>query len=80
VALATLLVSLAEALGRGRWALGALACALAAEAAVSHHAPDPASGLGLMVGAACVIAVLVPVLLVLLSRPATTLATALWIP
>jgi hypothetical protein len=80
VALATLLVSLADALGRGRWALGALVCAAAAEAVVSSRVPDLAVGGGLVVGGACVIALLLPVVLLLLSRPATTLATALWIP
>jgi hypothetical protein len=76
IALATLLVGLAEALGRGRAALATLACAIAAEATVTGTSP----GLGLIVGGGCAIAVLAPVVAVLLARPASTLATALWIP
>ena len=44
VALATLLVSLLEAMGRGRWALVAVACAVAAETAVRLAGSDPFSG------------------------------------
>ena len=44
VALATLLVSLLEGMGRGRWALAAVACAAAAEAAVRLAGSDPFAG------------------------------------
>jgi hypothetical protein len=76
IALATLLVGLAEALGRGRAALVALACAVVAEAGAAGSSP----GLGLIVGGGCAVAVLAPVVAVPLLRPASTLATALWIP
>ncbi len=80
VALATLLVSLLEGLGRGRWALGAVACAAAAEAAVRLAGSDPFAGTGLVVGGTLAIVLVLPAVIGQLIRPARTLATALWIP
>jgi hypothetical protein len=80
LALATLLVSLLEAMGRGRWALTAVACAAAAEAAVRLAGSDPFPGTGLVVGGALAVVLVLPAVIGQLIRPARTLATALWIP
>jgi hypothetical protein len=80
VALATLLVSLLEAMGRGRWGLTAVACAAAAEAAVRLAGSDPFPGTGLVVGGALAVVLVLPAVIGQLIRPARTLATALWIP
>jgi hypothetical protein len=79
LALVTLLVSLVEALGRGGWALLALCGALAAEALAGLDGRPPFPGGGLAAGSAIAILVLLPVAIALLSRPARTLATRLWI-
>jgi hypothetical protein len=79
-ALAALLVSLLESMGRGRLALIAVACAVAVEAIVRARGTDPFPGTGLVVGGAAAIVLVLPPLIALLSRPARTLATALWIP
>jgi hypothetical protein len=79
LAVVTLLVSLVEALGRGGWALLALCGALAAEAVTGLHGRPPFPGGGLAAGAGMAILVLLPVAIALLSRPARTLATRLWI-
>jgi hypothetical protein len=80
VALATLLVSLLEAMGRGRWALVAVACAAAAEAAIRAAGSDPFPGTGLVVGGTLAVVLVLPAVIGQLIRPARTLATALWIP
>ena len=69
LALATLLASLLESLGRAQWAVAGV---LAGLAVVWSGAP-------LAAGAAVAVLVLLPPVLVLLARPARTLATALWI-
>jgi hypothetical protein len=80
LALATMLVSLLESMGGGAWALFAVMCAAAAEVAVRVDGADPFSGTGLVVGGAVAVVLVLPPVVVLLSRPASTLATALWIP
>ena len=80
IALASMLVGLLESLGRGRWALVAVACGASAEASVRLGDVDPFPGTGIVVGGAVVAALVLPVVVALLRRPATTLATALWIP
>jgi hypothetical protein len=80
VALATLLVSLLEALGRGRWALAAVACAVTAEAAIRLAGSEPFPGTGLVVGGVLAVVLVLPAVIGQLIRPARTLATALWIP
>ena len=80
VAVATLLVGLLEAMGRGRWALGAVACAAAAEAAIRLAGSDPFPGTGLVVAGSLAILLVLPAVIGQLVRPARTLATALWIP
>jgi hypothetical protein len=80
VALASTLVGLLETLGRGRWALLAVACGAAAEAAVRVGDVQPFPGVGLVVGGTVVTLLVLPLVVFLLRRPATTLATALWIP
>jgi hypothetical protein len=79
-ALAALLVSLLESIGRGGWALLAVACAVAIEAIVRARGWDPFAGTGLVVGGAAAVVLVFPPVIALLSRPARTLATALWIP
>jgi hypothetical protein len=80
VALASMLVGLLESLGRGRWALVAVACGALAEALVAIGDVRPFSGVGLVVGGGVIAVLALPVLVALLRRPASTLATALWIP
>lgn len=75
LSLATLLMSLLEAMGRIAWAALAVACALAAELVAG--APFP--GAGLAAGAAVAVLVLLPAAVAPLLRPAQTLATKLWI-
>jgi hypothetical protein len=80
VALASMLAGLLESLGRGRWALVAVTCGATAEAVVRLSGVHPFPGTGLVVGGAVVSLLVLPPLILLLGRPATTLATALWIP
>jgi hypothetical protein len=79
-ALAALLISLLETMGRGGWALIAVACAATIEAVIRARGTDPFAGTGLVVGGTAAIALVLPAVIALLSRPARTLATALWIP
>jgi hypothetical protein len=77
LALATLLVSLLEAVGRGAWALGAVAAALGAE---TLAASSGGGGAGpLLAGGAAAVAVALPAAVALLMRPANTLATTLYV-
>jgi hypothetical protein len=80
VALASMLVGLLETLGRGRWALLAVACGAAAEAIVALADLRPFAGAGLATGGLVVTLLVLPAVVALLRRPARTLATALWIP
>jgi hypothetical protein len=79
-AVAALLVSLLESMGRGGWALLAVACAVAVEAVVRAAGADPFPGIGLVVGGGVAVVLALAPVIALLSRPARTLATALWIP
>jgi hypothetical protein len=76
---AMLLTSVLESLGRARVVLFAIACAAAAEAAVRWTDTAPFPGVGLVAAGAVATALLLPVAVVVLGRPARTLATALWI-
>jgi hypothetical protein len=76
LSLATLLVSMLEAMGRTGWAALGVACALGAELAVGDA---PFAGAGLAAGAAAAVLVLLPAAVAPLLRPARTLATTLWI-
>jgi hypothetical protein len=80
VALASMVVGLLESLGRGRWALVAVACGASAEALIAIGDVEPFAGIGLVVGGGVIVALALPVVAALLARPASTLATALWIP
>jgi hypothetical protein len=80
VALASMLVGLLETLGRGRWALLAVSCGAIAEAIVALGDVRPFAGAGLVTGGLVVTLLVLPAVVALLRRPATTLATALWIP
>ena len=80
LALATLLLSLLESLGRGRVALLALAGGMGAEGlALAASALPAVSGGGLIVGAAVVVGLALPTAVATLGRPATTLATTMGI-
>jgi hypothetical protein len=79
LALATLLVSLLESMGRGRWSVIAVACAAATALGLRLSHADPFPGAGMVAGGALAIVLVLPAVLALLSRPASTLATALWI-
>ena len=76
---AMLLTGVLESLGRARAVLTALACAAAAEAYVRWSDIAPFPGVGLVLAGAVATALLLPVALVVLGRPARTLATTLWI-
>jgi hypothetical protein len=76
LALATLLVSMLESMGRTGFAVLGIACAVAAELAVPGR---PFAGAGLAAGAAAGVLVLLPAAAAPLLRPARTLATSLWI-
>jgi hypothetical protein len=79
LAVATLLVSLLESMGRGWWALAAVGAAAAAEALVRVAGTGSSPGTGLLVGGTLAVVLALPAVVALLSRPASTLATALWI-
>ena len=79
VALATLLVGLLESLGRPSLATFGVAAGLAGELLV-RRSGAPFGGAALLAGGVLALLVLVPGVLMLLARPARTLATALWIP
>ena len=79
LALATLLVSLLESMGRAWWALTVVVCAAASEGVVRTAGADPFPGIGLVVGGALAVVLVLPAVVAMLSRPASTLATALWI-
>jgi hypothetical protein len=76
---AMLLCGVLESLGRARAVLIALGCAAVAEAAVRWSDIAPFPGVGLVLAGAVATALLLPVALVVLGRPARTLATTLWI-
>jgi hypothetical protein len=80
VALASMVVGLLESLGRGRWALMAVACGASAEAFVAIADLHPFAGIGLVVGGGVAVVLALPAVAALLRHPASTLATALWIP
>jgi hypothetical protein len=80
LALGTLLLSLLESLGRGRWALFALAGGIGAEAlALAASALPALPGGRLIVGASVVVVLALPTAVATLGRPATTLATSMGI-
>ena len=79
VALATLLLSLQHSLGFSSWALFTLACALAAEAGVTHLDAPPFAGIALVTGAAVAVLLALPPVIGLFLRPGRVLATILWI-
>jgi hypothetical protein len=79
MALTTLLVGLLESMGRGAWALFAVGCAAGVELVVRVHGSEPFAGVGLVAGGAIALFLVLPEVVALLSRPASTLATALWI-
>jgi hypothetical protein len=80
LALATLLLSLLESLGRGRWALFALAGGMGAEGLTLAASALPGlSGGRLIVGASVVVVLALPSAVSTLGRPARTLATSMGI-
>jgi hypothetical protein len=79
IALATLLISLLQSLGFASWALFTLACALAAEVAMTYWDAAPFNGIALVTGAAVAVLVAIPPVISLFLRPGRVLATILWI-
>jgi hypothetical protein len=80
VALAMLFAGLLESVGRGPWAIVALAAGIGGEVLAGRLTGiGPIAGGGLIVGASIAIAIALPVAVTMLCRPATTLATALGI-
>jgi hypothetical protein len=79
VALATLLVGLLDSLGRP-WLAGLGVVAALAGAVLVRQLGAPFAGAAMLAGGALALSVLLPGVLVLLARPARTLATSLWIP
>jgi hypothetical protein len=78
VALATMLVSLLESVGRALWPLVGLGAGIAGEL-IAQPQLESTPGGALIVGGSIAVLVLLPVVLAMLARPARTLATALWI-
>ena len=79
VALATLVVSLLESVGRGGWALLAVTVAVAGELGVALSEVDLFPAAGLIVGRDAGAGRALPAAVALLGSPARTLATSLWI-
>lgn len=79
IALATLLISVLQSLGFPSWALFTLACALAAELAMTSWDAAPFGGTALVTGAAVAVLVAMPPVVGLFLRPGRVLATILWI-
>jgi hypothetical protein len=79
VALATLLISLLQSLGFPSWALFTLACALAAEVALTAWPDPPVTGTALVGGALTAVLLALPPVISLFLRPGRVLATTLWI-
>jgi hypothetical protein len=80
VALATMFAGLLESVGRGPWAMLALAAGITGEVLADRFTKvGPIAGGGLIVGASIAIVIALPVAVTMLCRPATTLATALGI-
>jgi len=78
IALATMLIGLMDALGRPSFGVVAVAASVAS--AVAMRALDPGvPGAVLACGGAVAVLLLLPAALVLLARPARTLATLVWI-
>jgi hypothetical protein len=78
IALATLLAGLIDSLGRPSLAGAGVGAGVAAAVLVRAIGP-PSAGAGLLSGGTVAVLVLLPAALVLLARPARTLATTLWI-
>ena len=76
---ATLLAGVLESLGRAPSVLVAFALAAGAEALLRWGDLAPFAGAGLVAGGLVATALLLPVAVMVLGRPASTLATALWI-
>lgn len=79
LALASLLLGLLDSLGGSRWVLLAVGAAAGTEAYIAAAGIEPFAGVGLLVGGALAAALVLPAIVVLLSRSARTVATTLWI-
>ena len=79
LALATLLASLLEGLGRAHWAVAGVLVGVAVELLARLETPPAFPGAPLTAGATVAVLVLLGPALALLARPARTLATAMWI-
>lgn len=79
LALAMLLISFLVSAGQTRWTLVAVGFGVAVAELIGLDGAAPFPGAGLVVAAALAVLVSLPAAIALLSRPASTLATALWI-
>jgi hypothetical protein len=79
LALATLLVSLLVSVGRLMWALTAVSAAVLVEVFVQLPGAATVPGSGVIVGATVAVLMALPAVVMLLLRPGSTLATAVWI-
>jgi hypothetical protein len=79
LALAMMLVGLLESAGQARWTLVAVGYGVVLAELMTLNGAAPFPGAGLVVAAAPVFLVSLPAAIAMLSRPASTLATALWI-
>jgi hypothetical protein len=79
LALAMLLIGFLESAGQTRWTLVAVGYGVAVAELMRLDGAAPFPGAGLVVAAALAVLVSLPAAIALLSRPASTLATALWI-
>jgi hypothetical protein len=79
VALATLVVSLLEALGSVVWACGSAVAAVAAELALILELDPGLAGAGLLGGSLVALLIGLPRILAMFRRPAARVATNLWV-
>ena len=79
VAVATLLIGVLEAVGRAWWALAAVGSGVTVELMADAWQLFPVSAGGLIGGAAAALVIALPAVIVLFVRPASTLATALYV-
>jgi hypothetical protein len=79
VAVATLLIGVLEAVGRAWWALAAVGSGVTVEFMADAWQLFPVYAGGLIGGAAAALLIALPAVIVLLARPASTLATALYV-
>ena len=78
-AVATLLIGVLEAVGRAWWALAAVGFGVTVELMADAWQLFPVAAGGLIAGATAALVIALPAVIVLFVRPASTLATALYV-